>query len=148
MERRQDNRINALIDAEEQVTIQNEGQPVSSTLINLSAGGALLTLKNSSVQFTAGDTSHLLFDNGGELLQLDATAIRTDGTKIAFRFQGLSVEQKRAIHTKMIRMAIISARVRDGKTNARNGRSGGVDFSQSDNGILLDKQLCLGGRVQ
>ena len=148
MERRQDNRIDALIDAEEQVTIQNEGQSVFSTLINLSAGGALLTLKNSSVQFTAGDTSHLLFDNGGELLQLDATAIRTDGRKIAFRFRDLSVEQKRAIHTKMIRMAIISARVRDGETNARNGRSGGADFSQSDNGILLGKQLCLGGRVQ
>src|SRR5579862_2367966 len=148
MERRQDNRINTLIDAEEQVTIQNEGQSVFSTLINLSAGGALLTLKNSSVQFTAGDTSHLLFDNGGELLQLDAPAIRTDGTKIAFRFQGLSVEQKRATHTKLIRMAIISARVRGGETNACNGRSGGADLSEGGNGIPLGKQLCLGGRVQ
>jgi hypothetical protein len=141
MERRQYNRINALLEAEEQVMIENGSQLVFSTLLNLSAGGALLELKDSGTQFPDGDTFHILFDNGGELLELDATAIRTGGRKIAFRFPDLRVEQKKAIHTKMIRMGIILARVHPGDSNRRNGQSGGSEISETDSGILVGKQL-------
>jgi hypothetical protein len=141
MERRQDNRINALLNAEEQVMIENGSQLAFGTLLNLGAGGALLELKDSSVQFPAGDTFHLLFDNGGELLELDATAIRTDGSKTAFRFPDLSGEQKMAIQTKMIRMAIISARIHDGDSDSENSQPGRPATWEGSSGTLVGEEL-------
>ena len=139
MERRQYNRINALLDAEEQVLIENGTQLVPSTLINLGEGGALLALKESGLQFPAGDTFHLFFENGGQLLELNTTVIRSDGQEIAFRFSDLSVEQKKSVQTKIIRMAIISARLRGEHTNS--GRhSGGYEIRQTDDGMLVSEE--------
>jgi c-di-GMP-binding flagellar brake protein YcgR len=117
MERRQHKRVNALLAAEEQVLIENGTELVSSTLVNLSKSGALLELKESGIKFPFGQTVHLFLDNGGQLLELNTIAVRVDGQKIAFRFDDLSVEQQRAIDTKMIRMAIISARVHGAGTS-------------------------------
>ncbi len=139
MERRQYNRISALLDAEEQVMIENGGQLVPSILINLSAGGALLALKETEpgLEFPAGNVFHLFFDNGGHVLELDTTVVRTEGQKIAFQFSDMNAEQKRAVHTKLIRMAIISAHVRGGVTNGENEYSSRSGVRQTENGILV-----------
>ena len=140
MERRKYNRISALLDAEEQVFIENGAQLVPSTLMNFAPGGALVELKDSGAQFPEGETFHILFDHGGELLELDATALRTDGTNVAFKFGDLSDEQRRAIHTKIIRMAIISARIHPKEQKPRNGQSAGSEISQSERQILVGQQ--------
>ena len=111
MERRRHDRISALLAAEEQVLIENGTELVPSTLVNLSSGGALLELKESGIEFPPGQTVHLFLDNGGQLLELNTTAVRADGQKIAVRFHDLSAEQQRTIDTKMLRMSIISARI-------------------------------------
>jgi c-di-GMP-binding flagellar brake protein YcgR len=143
MERRQYNRINALLDAEEQVLIESGTQLVRSTLINLSAGGALLALKEpeAAVAFQTGGAFHVFLDNGGHVLELNTKAVRTDGQKIAFQFSDLTAEQKRAIHTKLIRMAIISARVRGGAKNGENEYSSEPEACQTQNGILAGNDM-------
>ena len=141
MERRQYNRINALLEAEERVLIENGTELVPGTLINLSAGGILLTATESGVQFQAGGNFHLFLDNGGHLLELNATAVRADGQKIAFRFYDLGVEQKRAIQTKMIRLAIILSRIRGTDGGKGNGHSDKSDIFNSDNEILVSENL-------
>lgn len=84
---------------------------VCATIVNLSAAGALLRLPHCDTRLLAGDTFKLFFDNGGQSLQLTATAIRTDGMQIGFKFSGLSPDSRRAIETKLIRLAVVSARI-------------------------------------
>src|SRR5689334_15487393 len=112
MDRRLHNRIDALLGAEEQVFIENETELVSCNLLNLSGGGALLAPKESGHHYSVGEPHNLFFDNGGQTLELRSTVIRSERDKIAFQFCEVDAEQKRAIHTKLIRMAIISARLR------------------------------------
>ena len=143
MERRQYNRINALLDAEEQVLIESGTHLVPSTLINLSAGGVLLALNDAEtgVEFQTGHAFHLFFDNGGHVLELNTKAVRTEGQKIAFQFSDLNTEQKRAVHTKLIRMAIISARIRGGLKNSENGYCSEPAAGQTNNGTLAGKNM-------
>ena len=136
MERRLCNRINALLDAEEQVLIEDGTQLVPSTLLNLGEGGALLEFKDSDSQLPAGGTFHILFDNGGELLEVTGSPMRTDGSRTAFRFSDLTEEQKKAIRTKMIRMAIISSRVPEEERNKRQELFSESEFLLSSAEIL------------
>jgi c-di-GMP-binding flagellar brake protein YcgR len=112
MNRRLHNRIDALPGAEEQVFIENNSELLAGKLSNLSAGGLLLVLNECEVSFLAGDRFNVLFENGGQLIGISATVVRSNGEKIAFQFLDMTPEQKRAIHTKLIRMGIISARLR------------------------------------
>lgn len=128
MERRQHNRIDALLTAEEQVLIENGTELVPSTLINLSRGGVLLELKEPDIRFPFGQIVHLFLDNGGQLLELNSTTVREDGQKIAFEFHDLSLEQQQDIETKMIRMAIISARVYGSGTSTGMADAGPVEY--------------------
>lgn len=111
MERRRSRRIEALLDREEQVLIEQDFQYVPSTIVNFSDGGALLALKDPEVLFTVGHSHALFFDNGGQILPLKATVIRSIGRRVAFQFSDVSREQAKAIHTKMIRMEMVLARV-------------------------------------
>jgi predicted RNase H-like HicB family nuclease len=115
MERRKHYRVNfnGLLHAEEQVLIEDGTRLTPSTLKNLSEGGALVELRDFEDLLTAGKTYQLLLDNGGEVLSVDAIAIRTDGTTIAFQFNDLSTEDKKDIQTKIIRMSMISERIRN-----------------------------------
>jgi hypothetical protein len=114
MERRKHYRINinGLLHAEEQVLIEDGTRLTPCTLKNLGEGGALLELRDFEELLAVGKTYQLLLDNGGEVLGVDAVAIRIDGSTIAFQFSNLSTEHKKAIETKMIRMSIISERIR------------------------------------
>jgi len=111
MERRRSRRIEALLDQEEQVLIEHDLQYVPSTIVNFSDGGALLTLKDPDVCFTVGHTHALFFDNGGQVLALQATVRRKTGRRVAFEFSDVTLEQAQAIQTKLVRMAMVMARV-------------------------------------
>lgn len=111
MERRRCHRFGPLLGGEDQAMIESGTQWVCTNIVNLSAAGALLTPANSEAQIPAGETRNLCFDNGGQPILLKATVIRADGRQIAFEFCDLSPDAKRAIDTKLIRMAIISGRV-------------------------------------
>ena len=111
MERRRSRRIEALLDQEEQVLIEHDLQYVPSTIVNFSDGGALLALKDPDLCFTVGHRHVLFFDNGGQVLALEATVLRKTGRRVAFQFSDVTPEQTKALHTKMIRMAMVMARV-------------------------------------
>src|SRR5882757_4732146 len=110
MDRRRHNRIHTLFDGEDHVMVESGTQSIYASILNLSAAGALLTLK-SEAHFPLSDTLDLLFDNGGQSIELAATVIRSEGKQIAFEFSDLSPDAKMAIHTKLIRMAIISGQI-------------------------------------
>ena len=111
MDRRRSQRIEALLDQEEQVLIEDNFQYVACTIVNFSEGGALLALKDPEVHLQIGDTFALFFDNGGHVLPLKAVALRKIGRRIAFQFSGLTPDEEKAIHTKIIRMEMVLARV-------------------------------------
>ena len=119
MERRLCNRIDVLLEAEEQVFIEHGTELVPCSLQNLSGCGALVALKQSDHRFSAGDPFKLFFENGGELLELSSAVVWSKPDKIAFRFCDLTADQSRAIHTKLIRMGIISARLAGGNKSSR-----------------------------
>ena len=111
MERRRSKRIEALLDQEEQVLIEHNLHYVPSTIVNFSDGGALLALKDPDFRFSVGQRHTLFFDNGGQVLTLNATVVRKTGRRVAFEFSDVTGEQTKAIHTKLIRMAMVMARV-------------------------------------
>ena len=111
MERRRSKRIEALLDQEEQVLIEHDFQYVPSSIVNFSDGGALLALKEPDVRFTVGHRHALFFDSGGQVLALKATVRRKTERRVAFEFCDVTLEQTEAIHTKLVRMAMVMARV-------------------------------------
>ena len=112
MERRGSRRIEALLDREEQVLIEHDLQYVPSTIVSFSEAGPLLALKDPDVRFIVGHRHSLFFDSGGQVLALQATVLRRTGRRVAFEFSDVTREQTKAIHTKLIRMAMVMARVR------------------------------------
>jgi len=115
MVRRRSRRIEALLDREEQVLIEHDLQYVPSTIVSFSEAGPLLALKDPDVRFTVGHSHVLLFDNGGQVLPLKATVTRRVGRRVAFQFSDVTREQAKAIHTKMIRMEMILARLKSAR---------------------------------
>jgi hypothetical protein len=111
VERRRFKRINALLNQEEHVLIEYEGRYVAATIVDFGVAGALLAMKDPGVHFQDGDTFSLCFDNGGQLLQLKGVALRTNESHAAFRFSEVTVDQEKAIRTKMIRMELVAARI-------------------------------------
>ena len=111
MERRRHSRITTLLQDEEQVQIETGKQWVPARIVNLSVAGALLEMPDSDVGLPAGETLDLFFDNGGQPLQIAGTVVRAEEGRIAFAFADLSPDVTTAIHTKLIRMAIIAQRV-------------------------------------
>jgi hypothetical protein len=84
MDRRRHSRIKALLEGEDQVMVESDTQSIYASILNLSVAGALLMLSDSKAHFPVGDTLNLLFDNGGQSLQLEATVIRSEERQVAF----------------------------------------------------------------
>ena len=110
-ERRRHERLAPLLAREEEVLIEKDYQWVSTTIVNLSAAGALLTPTDSAAHISIGETLDLLFDNGDQPIGIKAIVVRSDSKEIAFKFFDLSPDAETAIQTKLIRMAIISQQI-------------------------------------
>lgn len=106
-----------------------------ATIVNLSVAGALLTLADSYADISVGETLKLFFDNGGQPIVIKATVLRSEGKQIAFEFSNLSPEAETGIHTKVIRMAIISERIKAMDANELPSES---EILESDAVSLVD----------
>ena len=112
MERRRYRRIAATLRKDERVLIKLGSEYIPASLVDLSAGGALLALPNSEVEIPFGDYCLLFLDHGSPLFSVRALALRWQKEgRIGFKFSSLTSADQRQIHTKLIRMGIVSARV-------------------------------------
>lgn len=112
MERRRFERVSALAEKEERVLIKTGPEYIAASLVDLSAGGVLLSLPDPDIKFPLGDYCLLFLENGGPKFSVRAFALRDGGDgRIGFRFSSLTSSDQRHIQTKLIRMKIIAARV-------------------------------------
>src|SRR3954453_19489255 len=103
-ERRRSKRIAAALGMEESVTVELNGQKLPASLVNLGLGGALLDLRDAASHLQEGAPLSLHFENGGQMLSLQATIARSDGRHVAFAFCNTSAADKQQIQAKIIRM--------------------------------------------
>jgi hypothetical protein len=109
-ERRKSKRIAAALGLEEAVMVEVNGQQYPASLVNLGLGGALLDLRGWAPAFQNAVVS-LYFENGGNILTLKATVVRSDGRHVAFAFSNTTERDKEQIQAKVIRMSILASRL-------------------------------------
>src|SRR5262249_44425988 len=86
------------------------GHQYPASLMNLGLGGALLDLRGSAPAFQNAIVS-LYFENGGHLLALKATVVRSDRRHVAFAFSNTTEKDKEQIQAKLVRMSILVSRL-------------------------------------
>jgi hypothetical protein len=110
-ERRKSKRIAAALGMEEAVMVEVNCQQYPATLVNLGLGGALLDMRESASEIQPDTTLRLYFENGGQMLAIQAKMARSDGRHVAFAFCETTAADKEQIRAKMIRMSMLMSRL-------------------------------------
>ena len=110
-ERRKSKRIAAALGMEEAVMVEVNCQQYPATLVNLGLGGALLDMRESASEIQPDTTLCLYFENGGQMLAIQAKMARSDGRHVAFAFCDTTAADKEQIRAKMIRMSMLMSRL-------------------------------------
>lgn len=111
MEKREHRRIPALAGEEDQVLIKVGSEYFPASLVDMSIGGVLVALQDSSVEFPLRDYCLLFTQNGNPIFSVRAWALRREKAgRIGFQFFNLTSSDRMQIHRKLVGMQIRSLR--------------------------------------
>ena len=99
----------ALMPEEEPVFIRAGSAQYSAKLVNISPGGALVTVMDCELESEAGSACSLYFADGDGMFGVKAEVLRKIGRYAAFRFVELTSEKAHDIANKIHRMDLTCA---------------------------------------
>jgi hypothetical protein len=108
-ENRQAKRIMALMPGEEPVFIRAETAQYSAKLVNISFGGALISILDGDFDSAVGDVCNVFFSDGDRMFGVPGEVLRKAGRYVAFKFVDVPAEKARDIAKKISRMEILSS---------------------------------------
>ena len=108
-ENRQSKRIMALMPEEEPVFLRSGSAQYSAKLVNISTGGALISILDCNLDSPAGDRCGLFFTNGNGMFGVKGEVIRTAGRYAAFKFVEMNEEKACNVAGKIARMDSLSS---------------------------------------
>ncbi len=94
----------ALMPEEEPVFIRAEGAQYSAKLVNISHGGALISVLDCDLESAIGNACGLYFADGDSMFGVKAEVLRKTGRYTAFKFVELTPEKADAVANKIHRM--------------------------------------------
>ena len=94
----------ALMPEEEPVFLRAGTAQYSAKLVNISSGGALISILDCDLESAAGDRCGLFFTNGDGMFGVKGQVLRTAGRYAAFKFVEMSEEKMRGVAEKIARM--------------------------------------------
>jgi hypothetical protein len=106
--KRQSERLMVLMPDEEPVVIQAGSKQYFGRLVNLSAGGGLISIPEANLYGEIGNTFALSFSNEGSMFDVRGELIRVIGWYAAFRFANLSEQESNQLSVKLERMRTLS----------------------------------------
>lgn len=108
-ENRQSKRILALMPEEEPVFIEAEGKQYAAKLVNISSGGALVSVLDCQLLAGRGSVCRVFFSDEDRLFGVKSKVLRKTGRYAAFRFVGVTRENSADIAAKIARMEEVTA---------------------------------------
>lgn len=99
----------ALMPEEEPVFVRADGAQYSAKLVNISSGGALISVLDCGLESAIGDACGLYFSDGDRMFGVKGEVLRKTGRYAAFKFIELTNEKACDIAAKISRMDKLSA---------------------------------------
>src|SRR2546421_4661735 len=99
-ENRQAKRIMALMPEEEPVFVRAGSAQYSAKLVNISPGGALISVMDCDLEPEPGNVCGLFFTDGERMFGVKSEVLRKTGRYAAFRFLDLTDDKADEIATK------------------------------------------------
>jgi hypothetical protein len=104
-EHRQTRRIMALMPEEEPVILRTGSAQYSAKLVNISRGGALISILDCELEPGIGSKCRLFFTNGGErMFGVTSEILRKSGRYTALRFVEMTEDKAESVAAKIDRM--------------------------------------------
>ena len=98
----------ALMPEEEPVFVRLDGAQYSAKLVNISVGGALISVRDCDLESNPGDVCQLLFCGADRMFRVEGEVVRKAGHYAAFKFVELTPEKALEIAEKISRMENLS----------------------------------------
>ena len=109
-ENRQAKRIMALMPEEEPVFVRADGAQYSAKLVNISPGGALISVLDCDLEHGIGNVCGLFFTDGERMFGVKGEVLRKTGRYAAFKFVEVTAGKADEIATKIDRMDRVMVR--------------------------------------
>src|SRR5580692_1746384 len=103
-ENRQTKRIMALMPEEEPVFLRTGSAQYSARLVNISRGGALISILDCELEPEPGSKCRLFFTNGERMFGVTSEILRKDGRYAALRFLEMTEDKAESVAAKIDRM--------------------------------------------
>ncbi|MBI4472342.1 MAG: PilZ domain-containing protein [Acidobacteria bacterium] len=107
-EQRQSKRMMALMPEEEPVCVRTESKSYPAKLVNLGAGGALISILECRFREEIGTRCVVSFVSAGQTFEVHAELLRVIGWYAALKFVDLTPEQSEEIAAKMDHMETLT----------------------------------------
>ena len=108
-ENRQSKRIMAFMPEEEPVLIRNDSKQYAAKLVNISSGGALVSVLDCELDRGSSQIFDLFFSDPERMFGVQSEILRTTGRYAAFKFVELTAEKALEIAQKISRMEDLTA---------------------------------------
>jgi hypothetical protein len=103
-ESRQTKRIMTLMPGEEPVFLRTRSAQYSAKLVNISRGGALISILDCELEPGIGSKCRLFFSDGERMFGVTSEILRKDGGYAALRFVDLTEDKVESVAAKIDRM--------------------------------------------
>jgi hypothetical protein len=101
---RQTKRIMALMPEEEPVFLRTGSAQYSAKLVNISRGGALISILDCELEPGIGSKCRLFFTNGERMFGVTSEILRKNGRYMALRFVEMTEDKAESVAAKIDRM--------------------------------------------
>lgn len=108
-ENRNSKRIMAVMPEEEPVFVRAESKQYNAKLVNISSGGALISVMDCEFQSLEGSSCRIFFSDVEAMFGVKGQVSRKSGRYAAFRFVEITEDNALAIAGKIARMENLSA---------------------------------------